>query len=71
MAASMFAVGSAYALAVAAADEDSRVRAELVRFGCLVGLAGLALGAVSFAWYSATERVALLMIASSPWPRRG
>jgi mono/diheme cytochrome c family protein len=51
---SMFAVGSAYALAVAAADEDAKVRVELVRFGCLVGLAGLALGSVSFVWYSAS-----------------
>jgi len=51
---SMFAVGSAYALGVAAADGNPKVRAELVRFGSLVGLAGIALGAVSFIWYSAS-----------------
>jgi hypothetical protein len=50
----MFAVGSAYALAVAAADEDAKARAELVRLGCLAGLAGIALGSVSFLWYSAS-----------------
>jgi mono/diheme cytochrome c family protein len=51
---SMFAVGSAYALGVAAADKNEKVRMELVRFGCFAGLAGLALGAASFVWYSAS-----------------
>ncbi len=50
----MFAVGGAYALGVASADDEPKVRSELVRFASLVGLAGLALGAVSFVWYSAS-----------------
>lgn len=50
---SMFAVGGAYVLAAAGGLKDRKVRGEIVRAGCILGLAGAALGALSFRWYAA------------------
>ncbi|MFI5347705.1 MAG: cytochrome ubiquinol oxidase subunit I [Elusimicrobiota bacterium] len=49
---SMFAVGGAYVLWVAPGGKDAAARDEIVRAGSILGLAGAALGAASFAWYA-------------------
>ncbi len=51
---SMFAVGGAYVLAVAASGKNERVRVEVVRAGSVLGLAGIGLGGLSFLWYSSS-----------------
>ncbi|MBI3564401.1 MAG: cytochrome c [Elusimicrobia bacterium] len=55
----MFAVGGAYAVTVAADGEDASARAEVTRAAALLGIAGAALGGLSFLWYRASLPEAL------------
>lgn len=48
----MFAVGGAYALAVASRSASERARLDVTRAACVLGLAGAALGALAFWWYA-------------------